>query len=154
MADTLAVVKRLTASGFSEAQAEAVVEAIGDVRDDLATRADLQAQSAEFREEMAALRADMQADRAEFRADMATLRSDMQAQMAALRSDMQTEKAEFRSDMAKLRSDMQAEMAAHRSDMQSDLQALELRLTIRLGAVVGATSLVTIGVLAALIALL
>lgn len=85
MADTLAVVKRLTASGFSEAQAEAVIEAIGDVRDDLATRADLQAQSAEFRGEMA---------------------------------------------------------------------ALELRLTIRLGAVVGATSLVTIGVIAALIALL
>lgn len=83
MADT--VVKRLTASGFSEAQAEAVIEAIGDVRDDLATRADLQAQSAEFRGEMA---------------------------------------------------------------------ALELRLTIRLGAVVGATSLVTIGVIAALIALL
>ena len=85
MADTLAVVKRLTASGFSEAQAEAVIEAIGDVRDDLATRTDLQAQSAEFRGEMA---------------------------------------------------------------------ALELRLTIRLGAVVGATSLVTIGVIAALIALL
>lgn len=85
MADMLAVVKRLTASGFSEAQAEAVIEAIGDVRDDLATRADLQAQSAEFRGEMA---------------------------------------------------------------------ALELRLTIRLGAVVGATSLVTIGVIAALIALL
>ena len=83
MADT--VVKPLTASGFSEAQAEAVIEAIGDVRDDLATRADLQAQSAEFRGEMA---------------------------------------------------------------------ALELRLTIRLGAVVGATSLVTIGVIAALIALL
>lgn len=89
MADTLAVVKRLTASGFSEAQAEAVVEAIGDVRDDLATRADLQAQSAEsrieraaqsaeFREEMAALRADMQAERAEFRSEM-EFRSDMQA---------------------------------------------------------------------------
>ena len=107
MADMLAVVKRLTASGFSEAQAEAVIEAIGDVRDDLATRADLQAQSAE-------------------------LRADMQAQSAALRS----------------------EMASLRSDMQSDMQALELRLTIRLGAVVGATSLVTIGVIAALIALL
>ena len=34
------------------------------------------------------------------------------------------------------------------------MAALELRLTIRLGAVVGATSLVTIGVIAALIALL
>ena len=121
----LAVVKRLTASGFSEAQAEAVIEAIGDVRDDLATRADLQAQSAEFRGEMAALRSDMQAE-------MATLRADLQAQSAALRS----------------------EMASLRSDMQSDMQALELRLTIRLGAVVGATSLVTIGVIAALIALL
>lgn len=136
MVDTLAVLKRLTASGFSEAQAEAVVEAIGDVRDDLATRADMQAQSAEFRVEMAALRSDMQAD-------MRTLRSDMQTQMAELRSDMQTQMADFRSDMAALR-----------SDMQSDMQALELRLTIRIGAVVGATALVTIGVLAALIALL
>ena len=139
----LAVVKRLTASGFSEAQAEAVIEAIGDVRDDLATRADLQAQSAEFRVEMAA-------QSAEFRGEM-----------AALRSDMQAERAEFRSEMATLRADMQAqsaalrsEMATLRSDMQSDMQALELRLTIRLGAVVGATSLVTIGVIAALIALL
>lgn len=96
-----------------------------------------------------------------FRAEMQAERAEFRARMAAHRSDMQAEKAEFRSDMAKLRSVMQAqsaelrsEMAAHRSDMQSDLQALELRLTIRLGAVVGATSLVTIGVLAALIALL
>ena len=139
----LAVVKRLTASGFSEAQAEAVIEAIGDVRDDLATRADMQAQSAEFRVEMAALRSDMQAERAEFRSEMATLRADMQAQSA-----------ELRSEMAALRSDMQAQSAELRSDMHSDMQALELRLTIRLGAVVGATSLVTIGVIAALIALL
>ena len=52
--------------------------------------------------------------------------------------------------MAAFRADMQAQAVEHRSKMQ----ALELRLTIRIGAVVGATSLVTVGVLAALIALL
>ena len=65
-----------------------------------------------------------------------------------------TASEKFRADMQAERTEFRARMAAHRSDMQSDLQALELRLTIRLGAVVGATSLVTIGVLAALIALL
>lgn len=136
MANVLAVVKRLTASGFSEVQAEAVVEAIADMQEDLATRSDLQAQTAEFR-------TDQQAQSAEFRSEMQALRSDMQEQMTALRSDMQKQMAEHRSDM-------QAQAAEHRSEMQ----ALELRLTIRIGAVVGATSLVTIGVLAALIALL
>lgn len=147
MADMLAVVKRLTASGFSEAQAEAVIEAIGDVRDDLATRADLQAQSAEFR-------AEMQAQSAEFRGEMQALRSDMQADMQTLRADMQAEMATLRADMQAQSAALRSEMASLRSDMQSDMQALELRLTIRLGAVVGATSLVTIGVIAALIALL
>ena len=88
-------------------------------------------------------RAEMQAERTEFRARMAALRSEMQAESAEFQTKMQAERAEFR-----------AKMAAMRSDMQSDMQALELRLTIRLGAVVGATSLVTIGVIAALIALL
>jgi len=77
-------------------------------------------------------RAEMQAERTEFRAKMAALRSEMQAESAEFRTKMQAERAEFRAKMA----------------------ALELRLTIRLGAVVGATSLVTIGVIAALIALL
>ena len=154
MANVLAVVKRLTASGFSEVQAEAVVEAIADMQENLATRSDLQVQSAEFRSdmqaqttefrsEMAALRSDMQEQTAEHRSEMAALRSDMQKQMASLRSDMQEQ-------MTALRSDMQAQAAEHRSEMQ----VLELRLTIRIGAVVGATSLVTTGVLAALIALL
>ena len=78
-----------------------------------------------------------------FRAEMQAERTEFRARMAALRSEMQAESAEFR-----------ARMAAMRSDMQSDMQALELRLTIRLSVIVGATSLVTIGVIAALIALL
>ena len=147
MANVLAAVRRLTASGFSEAQAEAVIETIADVQDDLATRSDLQAQTAEFNSRMESLRADMQEQ-------MAALRSDMQDQMANLRSDMQEQMANLRLDMkeemAALRSDMKEQAAEHRSEMQ----ALELRLTIRIGAVVGATSLVTVGVLAALIALL
>ncbi len=117
MADTLAVKKRLTASGFSEMQAEAMVEAIADMRDDLATRSDLQAESAALRTEMAALRSDMQAGMAEFRTEMTALRSDM-------------------------------------TDLRSDMQEMELRLTIRIGAAVGAASIVTVGVLGALIALL
>ena len=45
---------------------------------------------------------------------------------------------------------MRAEMAARRADMQ----ALELRLTLRIGAAVGVSSLATVGVLAALLAIL
>lgn len=65
--DTHAVVKTLTKAGFQEAQAEAVVSAMGEavsgtVGDQVATKADVADLRTEFKTGLADLRADTRAD--------------------------------------------------------------------------------------------
>ena len=105
--DTHRVVKDLEEAGFTEAQAEAVIAALGTaVSSNLATKADMDGLKAE-------LKADNIALRDELKTDNATLRSDMQSENATLRSD---------------------------------IQSLELRMTIRLGAIAVAVATVAVAV--------
>lgn len=120
MFDTHRAVKRLTGAGFSEDQAEALIDAVGDEHEALANKADMLAIRADLREEISALRA-------ELKEDMAVLRAELKEDLAALR-------AELKEDIAALRADNNA--------IRNEMQALELRMTVRLGALVVAAAVV------------
>ena len=121
--DTHRVVKDLQEAGFDEAQAEAVVNALGNAIDrdvvksedlkDFATKDD----TVGVREEMT-----------ELRQDMSDLRQDM---------------VDLRQDMVRLREDM----VDFRGEMRTEMKALELRLTVRLTGVMLATAGLTVAIL-------
>ena len=82
--DTHKAVKTLTGAGFSETQAEALIETMGDSRDVLATKADMQ--------ELAHMTsADMQELARATKADMQELAQTTKADIAAVRADFKTE---------------------------------------------------------------
>lgn len=116
MFDTHRAVKKLTGAGFTENQAEALIDAVRDEQEALATKADLLAVRADLREEISALRA-------ELKEDIAVLRAELKEDLAVLR-------AELKDDIAVLRADNNA--------IRSEMQALELRMTLRLGGLVAA----------------
>ena len=84
MFDTHRAVKKLTGAGFSENQAEALIDAVGDEHESLATKADLLTTKAELREEIAALRAELKEDIAAVRADMQALELRITLRLGAL----------------------------------------------------------------------
>lgn len=113
MFDTHRAVKKLTGAGFSENQAEALIDAVRDEQEALATKADL-----------LAVRADLQEG-------SSALRIELKEEIAAVRT-------ELKEDIAAVRAELKEDIAAVRADMQ----ALELRMTIRLGALVVAAAVV------------
>ena len=127
MFDTHRAVKKLTGAGFSEGQAEALIDAVRDEQEALATKADLLAVRADLREEISALRAELKEDiavlRAELKEDIGALRTETKEDIAVLR-------AELKEDIIVLRADNNA--------VRSEMQALELRMTLRLGGLVAA----------------
>ena len=120
MFDTHRAVKKLTGAGFSENQAEALIDAVGDEHEALATKADLLAVRADLREEVSALRA-------ELKEEIAALRAELKGDITALRT-------ESKEDIASVRAEI--------NTVRADMQALELRMTIRLGALVVAAAVV------------
>jgi len=108
--DTLEFVKRLRAANFTEAQAEAMAEAIAAVvTDQLATKADLQE-----------LRRELGSDINEFRrymdAGLETVRRDLETQIAGVRRDLETQIEALR----------------------REIKESEYRVTIRLGGMLAA----------------
>jgi hypothetical protein len=81
MIDTLASLKQLVAAGMEETQAEAVVKVVNADKDQLATKADLEALQS-------ATKADLEALRSATKADIAALRSATKADLEALRSEL------------------------------------------------------------------
>ena len=116
MFDTHRAVKKLTGAGFTEHQAEALIDAVGDEHEALATKADLLALRADLREEITAVRA-------ELKEDNVALRAELKEDIAALRAEVDSVRGEVNSARA-------------------DMQALELRMTLRLGALVVAAAVV------------
>ena len=114
--------------------ADALVSAIDDAFTELSSRHNgtLLLKKSEIREE---LRIEMRdelatkADMAKLQADMASLRGEMQADMASLRGEMQSE-------MATLRGEMQSEMAALRGDMNTRFERLDKKFTLMFGVLV------------------
>ena len=108
--DTLEFVKRLRAANFTEAQAEAMAEAIAAVvTDQLATKADLQE-----------LRRELGSDINEFRrymdAGLETVRRDLETQIEGVRRDLETQIEALR----------------------REIKESEYRVTIRLGGMLAA----------------
>ena len=128
--DTHKAVKELQEAGFDEGQAEAVVATVGAAFvGNVATKQDLTELRSDLRSEMQALSSEL---RSEMQAMGSELRSEMQSQGNELRSEMQTQGNELRSDMR-----------TQGSDLLSKIQAMELRITLRMGAlIVGGVALI------------
>jgi len=88
--DTHQTVKDLTAAGFTDAQAEALTQALRHVQQidltDLATKADLVA----VKTDIATLKTDLAAVRAEMatKTDLAILRAELETKMAELKAEV------------------------------------------------------------------
>ena len=147
--DTLSAATRLRReAGFSEDQARVLVDTFAQCVDEsLATKRHVKETEEALRREMqqleASLRGDMEQLEASLRGDLASLGGDLEKTEASLRADL----ASLRGDLAKtaLRSDLEQTETSLRSDMR----ALEHRMTIKLGGIVG----LALGILVALEAL-
>ncbi|MDE2815421.1 MAG: hypothetical protein OXK81_01820 [Chloroflexota bacterium] len=105
--DTHKAVKTLTGAGFSETQAEALIETIGETDDALATKADVQ--------ELAR-----------------TTSEDIQQLARTTSEDIQQLARTTSADIQELAHATSAEFAAVRAEFISELKDLELRLEQRL----------------------
>ncbi len=127
--DTLEFVKRLRAANFSEAQAEAMVEAIAAVvTEQLATKGDI-----------AELRLEIEAVKRELKGDIDAVKRELKAEIDAVRRDLGAE-------IGTIRRDLGTEIDAVRREIKDT----EYRLTIRLGGMLAAA----VAVVAALVKLL
>ena len=105
--DTYAAAKRLRDAGFDERQAEAAVSMVRD-----AAGAD---------REQLATKADVEALRTATKADLAELRAATKADLAELRAATKADLAELRADLAALESRVDAKLAALETRLRADL---------------------------------
>ena len=107
--DTHKVYTALAAGGFTEAQAQTLIETLGESRDTLATKADV--------------------------ADMAT-KSDLEALRVATKSDLDALRAEFKADLRELELRMNAKFDAVDARLIALEQRMTIRLGAMLIAAV------------------
>ena len=127
--DTHKAVKTLTGAGFSETQAEALIETMGDSRDALATKADVQelahTTSADMQNLAQTTSADIQ--------DLArTTKADIQDLARTIKADIQDLARATKAEIQDLARATAADIAAVRADFKTELKDLELRLEQRL----------------------
>lgn len=143
--DTLSAATRLRQeAGFSEDQARVLVDTFAQCVDEsLATKRHVKETEEALRREMQELEASLRGDLASLRGDLASLRGDLEQTGASLRAEITA----VRGDLEKtaLRNDLERTETSLRSDMR----ALEHRMTIKLGGIVG----LALGILVALEAL-
>ena len=138
--DTHKAVKTLTGAGFSETQAEALIETMGDSRDALATKADVQelahSTSADIQDLAQSTSADMQDLAQTTSADMQNLAqttsADMQNLAQTTKADIQDLARATKADFQDLARTTAADIGAVRADFKTELKDLELRLEQRL----------------------
>jgi len=134
--DTHAYVKKLTAVGFTEEQAEVQTRVIAElIESHLATKHDLKVLEVTMKElEM-------------------SLRRDMKELETSLRRDMKELEASLKADMKELETSLRRDMKELETSLRRDMKELELRLrhdlTLRLGGMLAAG----IAVIAALVKL-
>ena len=98
--DTHKAVKTLTGAGFSENQAEALIDAVSEARGDAATKDDLQASEQALRTDLQALRTDLQASEQAFTAKFNEVEHATKAEFAAVRAEMQVMEERLRKHLA------------------------------------------------------
>ena len=115
----------LKQAGFEEAQAEAVVNTMGEaLGGNVATKADL-----------TEVRAVLEADMVAVKADIEQLRLTTQADLAAVKADIEQLRSETKADLAAVRADMET----LRADMAEQFTALYKQLWIMAVGIVGLT---------------
>ena len=123
--DTYAAVKKLKEAGFTEQQAEAQTALLMDViGGELATKHDIET-----------VKLDIENVRAELKRDIATVKLDIENVRAELKRDIATVKLDIENV---------------RTELKRDMKELELRLTIKLGAMLA----LAVGAVATLVKLL
>ncbi len=137
--DTYRVFENLTGAGFDEAQAKALVGAVMESHDTVATKADLQA-----------VKTDLQTEIADVRGEVQALAQRTEAEFASVRAEGQTHAQENRAEFASVR----AEIQALSQKWEAERQALEMRMTIRLGTMMVIVAGLQIAFLVFLLALL
>ena len=120
--DTHRYVKRLTESGFTESQAEALVEGqVALLNANLATKTDI----ARIEAGMEALRQETAAGIARVEAGMDALRQETSAGMDALRQETSAEIARVEAGMDALRQETSASMDALRQETSAEIARVE-----------------------------
>ena len=97
MRDTLSAVRDLEAAGIDSMHAEAIVGVIANAREELATKADLEAAVAMMKADLEAAVATM---RAELEAAVATMKADLEAAVATMRAELEAAVATTRAERA------------------------------------------------------
>ena len=145
--DTLSAAQELRKTGFEDRQAEAIVSTISKAMSEtVATKADLELQSAVTKADIEAmgaeLRAGTEALRSELKADNKALRSELKADNEALRTefklfqqsvDSRFEKVDLRFDT--LEQSLRQEMAAQENRLILKLGGLMVTMTFLLLAI-------------------
>ena len=123
--DTHAAVKKLKEAGFTEQQAEAQTTLLVDViAGELATKHDIET----------------------VKHDIETVKHDIET----VKLDIENVRAELKRDIETLRAELKRDIETLHTDMKHDMKELELRLTIKLGAMLA----LAVGAVAILVKLL
>lgn len=100
--DTHRFVKHLTASGFTEQQAEALAsEQVNLLNSNLATKADIESVKAEIASLRQETKADIDSLRQETKASIASLRQEIKAEIASLRQETKADIESVKADLLK-----------------------------------------------------
>ena len=126
--DTLSAAKELKETGLEDRQAEAIVSTISKAMSEtVATKADLELQSAVTKADIETLGAELKAEtgalRAELKAGTGALRAELKAGTEALR-------AEFKAGTEALRTEFKAGTEALRTEFKADTEALRTELKL------------------------
>ena len=131
--DTHKAVKALMGVGFDEAQAETLIETVGEAHDAVASKTDVEALGQQTK-------ADVEALGQQTKADLEALGQQTKADIEALGQQL-------RAEMQAFRKENQANLQALRQETDAKLRELELRMTIRLGTMMFAASGLIIAIL-------
>ena len=138
--DTHKAVKTLTGAGFSENQAEALIDAVSEARGDAATKDDLQASEQALRTDLQALRADLQASEQ-------ALRTDLQASEQAFTAKFNEVEHATKAEFAAVRAEMQVMEERLRKHLAEQLGRQTFQLLVAISALAGVVSGIVIAVL-------
>ena len=113
--DTFRFVKRLTAGGFTEAQAETLACEQANLLDaNLANKGDLARVEAE-------LEADIARVEAELKADIAKVAGEVEKVRAELKTDIARVEAELKTDLARVEAELKVDIARVQAELKTDI---------------------------------
>ena len=125
--DTLSAAKELKETGLEDRQAEAIVSTISKAMSEtVATKADLELQSA-------VTKADIETLGAELKADTKELRTELKADTKELRTELKADTNELRTELKADTNELRTELKLFQQSVDSRFDALENRLILKLG---------------------